>query len=105
MSHLPVSVHPAAAPSPCSLPSAGPGVRPGGAGDLLRAAADEAPLDALPPRARARAGLGDHQHHRQRAAERASGSIHGPALTRHHLRVGPGRLAAAGCGRALRPCR
>lgn len=101
MSHLPVSVR---AP-PCSLLAPGPGVRPGGAGDLLRAAADEAPLAALPPGARARAGLGDHQHHRQRAAERASRLLYGPAPGRHHLRVGPGRLAAAGRGRALRPCR
>lgn len=104
MSHLPVFVQPPAALSPCSLPAPGPGVRPGGAGDLLRAAADEAPLAALSTRTRSRAGLGDHKHHRQRAAERASGPIRGPALARHHLRVGPGRLVAAGRGLTLRPC-
>lgn len=88
-----------------SLPAAGPGLRPGGAGDLLRAAADEAPLAALPAGALARAGLGDDQHHRQRAAGRAGGPLRRPALTCHHLCVGPGRLAAAGHGRALHPCR
>lgn len=104
MSHPPFTLHPPT-PPPYSLPAPGPGVRPGGAGDLLRAAADEAPLAALPPGARARAGLGNHQHHWQRAAERASGPLCGAALARHHLSVGPGRLAAAGRDRALRPCR
>lgn len=91
-----------------SVPAAGPGVRPGCAGDMLRAPPNEAPLAALQPRERARAGLGDGKHHRagahRRPVHRALGPLPRPSFAGHHLSVGTGCVAAAGRAHALRPC-
>lgn len=85
---------------PARLPAAGPALRPGADGDLLRASPGQTPLAEVQPSNRPGAGLRDHQHHRAGPPERPGRRPVRPGdaapLRRHPVRVRTGSNAAAG---------